>query len=259
MEKEVICGIYKITSPTGRIYIGESKDIYLRWGIYTQMNGNTKSQRKLWRSFKKYGVEKHIFEIIEECVFEELLCKERYWQDFYDVLNGGLNCKLTECREQKQILSEESRLKISESNSGKIKTEDNKQKISESLKTFYKENEHPMKGIKRGTINNKLVESQVIKIRELLLEGKTVVEISKLFVVSKATIQQIKEGRTWQSLGEFKLEGKASRLKKEDLELLFKLFDIKTKVKDIQKILPYCTTTIAKQRKIWKQTKKDSD
>ena len=103
------------------------------------------------------------------------------------------------------------------------------------------------------------LKKDVLEIRVLLKQGKTVLEISKQFNVSKATIQQIKEGKTWQSLGEFKLEGKASRLKKEDLELLFKLFDIKTKVKDIQKILPYCTTTIAKQRKIWKQTKKDSD
>ena len=27
-------GIYKITSPTGRIYIGQSVDIYYRWNDY---------------------------------------------------------------------------------------------------------------------------------------------------------------------------------------------------------------------------------
>jgi len=32
MEK--ICGIYKITSPTKRIYIGQSKDVFLRWKEY---------------------------------------------------------------------------------------------------------------------------------------------------------------------------------------------------------------------------------
>ena len=43
----------------------------------------------------------------------------------------------------------------------------------------------------------------------------------------------------------------------KDLEKLYQLFELKVKVKDIQKILPYCIGTIAKQRKIWKQMKKE--
>lgn len=118
MDKEIICGIYKITSPTNKIYIGESKDIYDRWYYYKVLD--CKGQSILYKSFKKYGVENHIFEIIEECDFDELLCRERYWQDFYDVLNGGLNCVLTQCGEQKRVLSEESVEKIKLANIGKI-------------------------------------------------------------------------------------------------------------------------------------------
>ena len=90
---------------------------------------------------------------------------------------------------------------------------------------------------------------------ELLLKEEKVLDIAKLFNVSKATIQHIKEGKTWQSLGKFKIEGKASRISKGDLETLYKLFELKIKVKYIQKVLPFCISTIAKYRKIWKQTK----
>lgn len=255
----MITGIYKIISPNNRVYIGQSINIEKRFKDYKFLK--SKLQRLLHRSFLKYGVENHVFEIVEECLIEQLNERERYWQEHYDVLNveKGLNLKYTETSDRSGILSEESKKKVSIGNTGKIRTDEHKNKTSEILKEYYSNNKHPIKGFKRGTCNNKLQKKDVLEIRVLLKQGKTVLEISKQFNVSKATIQQIKEGKTWQSLGEFKLEGKASRLKKEDLELLFKLFDIKTKVKDIQKILPYCTTTIAKQRKIWKQTKKDSD
>ena len=106
-------------------------------------------------------------------------------------------------------------------------------------------------------INNKLNKEQVIEIRGYLIDGKSTIEIAQIYNISKATIQNIKEGKTWQSLGGFKIKGKASRLKQKDLEKLYQLFELKVKVKDIQKILPYCIGTIAKQRKIWKQMKKE--
>lgn len=114
MEK--ICGIYKITSPNGKIYIGESSDINTRKYYYKIISCN--KQVKLYNSLKKYGWDSHIFEVLEECEFEDLLCRERYWQDFYDVLNGGLNCELTNCGDKKRVLSQESKDKISKANSG---------------------------------------------------------------------------------------------------------------------------------------------
>lgn len=112
MEEVKISGIYKITSPTGRIYIGQAEIITKRWKEYKYMNSKVERQTKLWRSFKKHGVENHIFEVLEDCPLEDLNCRERYWQDFYDVLNGGLNCTLQECGEQRRVFSEEVREKI---------------------------------------------------------------------------------------------------------------------------------------------------
>jgi group I intron endonuclease len=58
-------GIYKITSPSGRIYIGQSINIKRRFKEYNSRLG--KGQLLLNRSFLKYGVENHIFEIICFC------------------------------------------------------------------------------------------------------------------------------------------------------------------------------------------------
>ncbi len=116
-----------------------------------------------------------------------------------------------------KILSTESKLKISEKNKGKIRSNSNKNKISQSLKDFYKVHEHPIKGFKRSTCNNKLVAEQVLQIRKLLLEGKYNSQIAPLFNVSKATIQQIRRGVTWQSLGEFKIPEKW-KIKKKDTD-----------------------------------------
>jgi hypothetical protein len=33
-----ICGIYKITSPSKKVYIGQSVDIYERWQKYQNLN-----------------------------------------------------------------------------------------------------------------------------------------------------------------------------------------------------------------------------
>jgi group I intron endonuclease len=89
MYDKRVCGIYKITSPSGRVYIGQSVDIRTRWWSYKKVR---KSQRKLYNSFCKYGIENHIFEIIEECDEEYLTKKELYWQKHYNVVEDGLNC-----------------------------------------------------------------------------------------------------------------------------------------------------------------------
>ena len=99
MEQEQLCGIYKVTSPIGKIYIGQSKNIKNRFENYRQ--GNCKKQRKLYNSFYKHGHVNHVFEVIERCLEEDLNCRERYWQDFYDVRNEdiGLNSVLTSCND----------------------------------------------------------------------------------------------------------------------------------------------------------------
>lgn len=63
MRQAKIIGIYKITSPTNKIYIGQSINIKGRWGSYRNLD--CKSQDKLYKSLKKHGPENHKFEIVQ--------------------------------------------------------------------------------------------------------------------------------------------------------------------------------------------------
>lgn len=108
-------GIYKITSPSGKIYVGQSIDIKKRWNDYKSLC-NSKDQIGIHRSFKKYSVDQHQFEILEECEESQLNNRERYYQDYYNVTSvNGLNCRLTKSDDKSGNLSIETKLKISKS------------------------------------------------------------------------------------------------------------------------------------------------
>ena len=114
-------GIYKITSPTYRIYIGQSKDLKRRVSEYRNMDVKLKSQTRLYNSLQKYGWENHQFDIIEYCIEEDLDCSERFWQDIFEVTGKmGLNCILQECGAKRREFSEEMLLKRSESMKGEL-------------------------------------------------------------------------------------------------------------------------------------------
>jgi group I intron endonuclease len=137
-------GIYKITNPKGKVYIGQSIDIERRFKEYKGVY--CKNQRKLYYSLKKYGWENHKFEVIEECNEKNLIQRENYWKDFYNTLEEGLNCR----KDGKfGELSKETRALISKGLKGKTKSKKTKEKISLN---------HPMrKKIYQYTLEGKLV------------------------------------------------------------------------------------------------------
>jgi group I intron endonuclease len=122
-------GIYKISSPTNRIYIGQSKNLETRFKYYEKCN--CKRQIKLYNSFKKHGVKNHKFEIIEECSLEMLDEREVYWGTIFNVLEGGLNHKIGN---GVGTLSQETKDKISKSLTGKKKTPEHCLNLSLSKK-----------------------------------------------------------------------------------------------------------------------------
>lgn len=111
-------GIYKITNPKGKIYIGQSVNIEKRFKHYHY--NDCKSQNKLHNSFNKYNVVNHVFEIIEECKENELTEKEGYYQDFYNSIKKGLNCRRVTTIDKTGYLSEETKIKIGNANRGRI-------------------------------------------------------------------------------------------------------------------------------------------
>jgi|ERR1700744_599713 len=89
-------GIYKVTSPSGRVYIGQSWKIKQRLNRYRRKD--CKEQPALYRSLLKYGVDTHAFEVLHELPSDvdqavldtyEIL----YWQAYIDCGVKMLNLK----------------------------------------------------------------------------------------------------------------------------------------------------------------------
>jgi group I intron endonuclease len=87
-------GIYSITSPSGKVYIGQSSDIEKRFYSYQTCWKHMKRQRKLYSSFKKYGIENHMFKVIEECSLDVLDEREIFYIATLKTTINGLNLKL---------------------------------------------------------------------------------------------------------------------------------------------------------------------
>lgn len=125
-------GIYKITSPTGKIYVGQSVNIENRFSCYKCTKA--KGQPKLSKSLNKYGIDNHIFEILETCSIAELNPRERYYQEYYNTTTrNGLNCSLTKSNDKSGKVSEETRNKMRIAGKKKIFTEKHKKNLKIAL------------------------------------------------------------------------------------------------------------------------------
>ena len=101
-------GIYKITNPEGKVYIGCTNNLEKR--IKNYQNGTITTQPLMFESWEKYSWDSHIFEILEYT--ENLIEREKYYIKLYDSFNNGLNANKggggieTHTEETKQLISE---------------------------------------------------------------------------------------------------------------------------------------------------------
>jgi len=109
-------GIYKIVNPKGSIYIGQSVDIDKRFAGYKRLH--CKSQPKLCASLKKYGFESHVFEILEICLIDDLSKREKFYVDLYNTFNSKEGLNIRDGGGNCAKLSNEQKLKISNSLKG---------------------------------------------------------------------------------------------------------------------------------------------
>lgn len=110
-------GIYKITSPSGKVYIGQSIDLDKRFEKYKKLH--CKGQIRLYASFIKHGVENHLFEIIKKCSARNLNIIERFYQEKFNCIgSNGLNCRLTNSFDKSGELSKEMKEKLSANRKG---------------------------------------------------------------------------------------------------------------------------------------------
>lgn len=126
--------IYKITSPTNKVYIGQTINLKSRMKNYRNLT--CKSQGKIYSSLAKYGFSNHKFDILLNIPQVHLNYYERFFQDFYDCVNNGLNLRYTKVDDKSGSMSEESKAKMSKSQSGKVMPIETRNKISIANKLY---------------------------------------------------------------------------------------------------------------------------
>jgi group I intron endonuclease len=143
------CGIYKITSPSGKIYIGQSKDIARRMLKYK--TGNVKAQTKIFNSIRKYGFDAHSVETIAVCAPEELDQLERFYIDIHNTFNTEHGLNLTDggtnTGKYKVILADESRIKLKRS--CRPETKEKLSRIKLGIKMSEKAKENMRRAVRR--------------------------------------------------------------------------------------------------------------
>jgi group I intron endonuclease len=232
-------GIYKITSPVGKIYVGQSVDLKKREKDYKKLK--CWKQHKIYNSLKKYGPENHKFEILEECTLEQLNEKEIYWGMQNEVLGeNGLNLKLGT---GKGALSKETKQKIRLS------------RIN-----------HPNLNLPVGENHRSaiLTEHQVIKIYSLIKKYYSNNEIIKKLdlPIQSGTITNLRYGITWNHLWHqyfnypypgfpSKKNGVSFRIKIKIIEFLDKGYTVENISKLIKRVNKY-DIKYAYNKKIWK-------
>lgn len=94
-----ICGIYKITNQiNGKCYIGQSIDISRRWNQHKNNSNNPKNScfnLPFYQALRKYGIENFSFEILEQCLKEELNDKEFSYINYFKANDPKYGYNLT--------------------------------------------------------------------------------------------------------------------------------------------------------------------
>lgn len=182
----VIGYIYKLTSPNGKIYIGQT--INKKQRLYNYKKNGFKQQIKLWNSSQKHSWNPvDTFEIIEECLCGENKCylneREKHWIKYFDSFKNGLNCN-----------------EGGHGNLGHIPSEESKKKMSES---WYKNEKENMERLKTLNVGRICSESSKNKKSKALLNFKhndsmkeKMREIGKNRVISDKTKEKIKSSKT---------------------------------------------------------------
>jgi len=185
-------GIYKITNPKGKIYIGQSININRRFKEYKKLQCT--QSVKLYNSLKKYTPENHIFEILEECSIEQLNDKEEFYIKFFNSHIKGLNIKLAskpswtgkKRPEHSIFMKSKSYLKYE-------RTDKHKNNLSNIMKKVWKEKKEEIcKNISKNKIGKKVKKIQCIETQEIFFSIK---ECSEKMDISKGCLCSFVKGK----------------------------------------------------------------
>jgi len=181
-------GVYKIyCKSNNKIYIGSSFDIFRRWRFHkSQLNRNAHSNILLQRAWKLYGENSFVWKIVEFCPNCKLLIVEKKWFKKTKCCDRkyGFNIAIDTSSPMKgHKHSVKTKIKMSKTHKGKIISEDQRQKTSQTLLR---------KG--KAKLTNRIIHT-IIKLVE---EGElTQTEIGKLFKIDQSQVSRIKTKKKW--------------------------------------------------------------
>lgn len=156
-------GIYTITSPSGRMYVGSAKNFKLRrTRHFYELRSGRHDNDILQKAFNKYGEENLIFSKLLCCEPKDLLM---YEQRAIDILKPAYNICLIagNCLGKKHSI--ESRAKMSRVQKGKVVSEESKTRMSIAQKGRTVSSEHKAK---IGAANKGRIQSQEEKDKRAL-------------------------------------------------------------------------------------------
>jgi group I intron endonuclease len=88
------CGIYKITGPGDRVYVGQTKDLWSRWNDHvSDLQEGKHTNPHLQHAWNAYGPASFSFSLIEEIYWcdDTLDAREAFWGEKLEALTKGYN------------------------------------------------------------------------------------------------------------------------------------------------------------------------
>mgnify|MGYP002507802090 CR=1 FL=1 len=184
--------IYRIKNKiNNKMYVGQTKNsVARRWTEHKRDAKNPKyAGFYIHRAIKKYGVENFEVDILEEAPCDLLNEREVYWINYYDTFKhgynltsgGGQNIEVSDATKEKHrynvihgitghahlprelVYTKEVREKMSKANKGRKLTDEQRRKLSESLKGKTPSAETREK-LRQSNLGNKLTQEAKDKI-----------------------------------------------------------------------------------------------
>jgi group I intron endonuclease len=220
-------GIYKITTlHNGKIYIGKTEDRFIEryWNHYWHLKSGSHYNGYLQNVFNKYGDFDFEFSVIEECDYD-IMEREIYYIDLYQCMSDGYNMTVGGDGVKGYVISKEMRMRTGEINrilnTGRKIPEETKLNMSNSAKGLIKSDEHrkhlsesltgkivsdvtrkKISDINAGSKSKFAIlnEEKVYQIRLMLFQGIPTKEIAQKYCVGYSTIYSIKNNHTWKNV-----------------------------------------------------------
>jgi group I intron endonuclease len=171
------CGVYLIRNLiNGKVYIGKSINIYKRIiaHICSLTAKRTKEENPHFiAAWHKYGKKAFEYVILEECSFEELSEKELFWMQKYNSTNSKIGYNKRLDSKGGMIPHKETRLKLTKALNKRFLDPDERKKIGDKSKAFWKNNPDRKELM---SLNVKLTKQQKYKFLKLS-EDNTLIKV----------------------------------------------------------------------------------